>query len=69
CFARRGGLPFVLCSALQEIEKENIIQAMLRNGGNISKSARDLGMSRQTLTYRMKKYGIYQERRHRKTKA
>ena len=23
CFARRGGLPFVLCSALQEIEKGN----------------------------------------------
>ena len=58
-----------IVDAIEEKEKENIIQAMLRNGGNISKSARDLGMSRQTLTYRMKKYGIYQERRHRKTKA
>ncbi len=52
--------------AIREKEKKNIIATLLRNGGNISQSARDLGLSRQTLTYRMKKYGVYQEKRRKK---
>ncbi|MGI6685255.1 MAG: sigma-54 interaction domain-containing protein [Bacillota bacterium] len=47
-----------LLSSIRQMEKERIIQALIRNQGIISKSAKDLGLSRQTLTYRMKKYGI-----------
>ena len=43
---------------IQKEEQERIIEALRRSGGNVSKAARDLGLSRQTLVYRMKKYKI-----------
>ncbi|MFE4706973.1 sigma 54-interacting transcriptional regulator [Peribacillus simplex] len=39
-------------------EKENIIIALKRNNGNVAKAAEDLGMSRQRLHYRLKKYNL-----------
>lgn len=39
-------------------EREAIIAALKNAGGNVSKAARELGLSRQTLVYRMKKYEI-----------
>ncbi|MDR7001228.1 sigma 54-interacting transcriptional regulator [Neobacillus niacini] len=39
-------------------EKENIIDALKRNNGNVAKAAEDLGMSRQRLHYRLKKYNL-----------
>lgn len=44
--------------SLEEVEKEFILQALERYQGNQSKAARCLHMSRDTLRYRMKKFGI-----------
>jgi DNA-binding NtrC family response regulator len=43
---------------VEEFEKEFIMSALERAGGNISKAARETGISRQSLQYLMKKYGI-----------
>lgn len=45
-------------AAIRQREKEKIIETLVKNQGRINKSAKDLGLSRQTLVYRMKKYGI-----------
>ncbi|MEH0018424.1 MAG: sigma 54-interacting transcriptional regulator [Desulfobacter sp.] len=41
-----------------ENEKEILIQVLSRHGGNISKSAKSLGISRQLLYYKIKKFNI-----------
>lgn len=43
---------------LESIEKNFIRQALERTGGNQSKAARNLGISRYALRYRMEKFGI-----------
>ncbi|MGC7847131.1 sigma-54-dependent transcriptional regulator [Desulforudis sp. 1088] len=43
---------------LREAEKEMIIRALRKSGGNRSQAARLLGIARTTLLFRMKKYGI-----------
>jgi len=43
---------------LEDVEKDLIVQAMQRSSGNQSKAARLLGVSRDTLRYRLKKYGL-----------
>jgi DNA-binding NtrC family response regulator len=45
------------CS-LEELEREVIRQALERCDGNVSRAARFLAVSRQTLLYRLKKYGL-----------
>ena len=47
-----------LADYLESIEKEMIRSALLENGGNISKAARDLGLKRQTLQHKMRKLEI-----------
>lgn len=44
--------------AMEEKEKEKIIQTLDNNGGNVSKTALSLGISRNTLYRRLRKYGI-----------
>ena len=44
--------------SLDHVEKELIRQALKRYQGNQTRAARCLGMSRDTLRYRIKKYGI-----------
>ncbi|GAB4365023.1 MAG: hypothetical protein Kow0060_22280 [Methylohalobius crimeensis] len=44
--------------SLEEVEIELIRQALVRTNGNRSRSARLLGISRDTLLYRMQKYSI-----------
>ena len=39
-------------------DRERIRQALVVNGGNITQTARQLGLTRQTLYRRLKKYGI-----------
>jgi len=45
-------------STIFQKEKEEIIQALMENKGNVSKTAKQLGMHRQSLIYRIKKYNI-----------
>lgn len=47
--------------ALEGVEKKLIEQALLRFAGNQTKAARCLDMSRDTLRYRMKKFGLARE--------
>jgi len=45
-------------NSLEEAEKDLILKALKKTGGNQVKAARSLGISRRTLQYRMGKYGI-----------
>ncbi|MEO5658675.1 MAG: sigma-54 dependent transcriptional regulator [Polaromonas sp.] len=45
-------------TTLPELEREALMQALERTGGNVSRAARDLGISRDTLRYRIDKYGL-----------
>jgi arginine utilization regulatory protein len=47
-----------LNSAIWDVERDAMCRALSENGGNISKSALALGMSRQNLQYRIKRYDI-----------
>jgi sigma-54 dependent transcriptional regulator, acetoin dehydrogenase operon transcriptional activator AcoR len=47
-----------LLSALESIERDAIVQALLDNGGNKIRAARALGMSRATIYRRIHEYGI-----------
>jgi transcriptional regulator with PAS, ATPase and Fis domain len=43
---------------LTDIERATIVRAMERAAGNVSRAARDLGVSRDTLRYRLAKHGL-----------
>lgn len=43
---------------LEAIEKELIREAIIRQGGNITKAADDLKIKRQTLQHKLKKYDM-----------
>ena len=43
-------------------EKAAVVQALIRSGGNVTKAANELGISRQRLNYKMKKAWIVQVR-------
>lgn len=45
-------------TSIREEEKEQIIQMLYKCRGNVSKSARELNINRQSLIYKMNKYGI-----------
>lgn len=47
-----------LIDILEEIERRAIIERLIHFSGNISQTANDLGIFRQALQYRIKKYGI-----------
>ena len=44
--------------SLQEVERDLVHQALERTGGNITQTAKLLGLSRDTLRYRIDKYGL-----------
>lgn len=44
--------------SLESLEKEAIRQSLLRNGGNLTQAARELGLGRTTLYRKMEKYGL-----------
>ena len=43
---------------LADVERSLIVAALKRNAGNVTLAARTLGISRDTLRYRMEKYSI-----------
>jgi arginine utilization regulatory protein len=43
---------------LSKLEKKRIIEAIIKNNGNITKAAQMLGLKRQTLSYKMKRLNI-----------
>ena len=47
-----------LAEYLETVEKTVIAGYLMENGGNISKTAKDLGMLRQNLQHKIKKYGL-----------
>ena len=47
-----------LNSTMKDVERNAVCRILKENGGNISESARVLKMSRQSLQYRIRKYGI-----------
>jgi two-component system NtrC family response regulator len=62
---RAGDLPPITLPEqgvnLEALEKEMILQALKKCGGNQTRAARYLGMSRRTLGYRLEKYGVHGE--------
>ncbi len=42
-------------------EKQEIIDALLRNKGNVTRTAEDLNISRSALNYRMQKYNLFRK--------
>ncbi len=48
-------------AGLEDMEAELIRAALTRRDGNVAAAARDLGITRQTLRYRMRKHGIGRE--------
>ncbi len=44
--------------ALDEVEKNTILKAINKHNGNISKAAKELGLTRSTLYRRLEKYGL-----------
>ncbi len=45
-------------AALESSEKQQILEAIARAGGNRTQAAKDLGMPRSSLLYKLQKYGI-----------
>ena len=43
---------------LEKLTRDLIVQALERSGGNKSKAAKLLGLSRPTLVYRIEKFGL-----------
>lgn len=56
---KSSGEDLSLEDMLEYTEKEIIINALRACGGNISRSAEKLNIKRQTLQYKMKKYGLF----------
>jgi len=47
--------------SLEEAERDILVAALEKHGWNQTRAARDLGMTRNTLIYRMQKYRIREE--------
>jgi DNA-binding NtrC family response regulator len=45
-------------ASYDDYEREILKKALIRNGGNMSSAAKELGISRQTIYNKMKKYGL-----------
>ena len=54
----RESLPPVGAMTMDEIEKAVIVKSLKHHGGNITRVAESLGLSRAALYRRLEKYGI-----------
>jgi two-component system response regulator AtoC len=48
---------------LEELEKDLVVQALKRSGGNQTKAARQLGLNRDQIRYRIEKFGLKRDSR------
>ena len=63
--ARRTPHRRKLMDAVAEVERRTILEALERAGGNQTRAARDLGLTEQSVRYRLRKYGLTSRRRRR----
>jgi len=47
-----------LLATMEKVEKEVLLKALEKNNWNVSRAAKQMNIKRQSLQYRMKKYGI-----------
>jgi transcriptional regulator of acetoin/glycerol metabolism len=50
--------PFFKATTLEEMEKKFILQSLKDNQGNVTQTARTLGLTRTALYRRLNKYGL-----------
>lgn len=55
---RDNGLSELSGMTLEQVEKVLLDKALQRTGGNVSRAARELGLTRMAMRYRMEKYGL-----------
>jgi len=60
--AKKIDIQKTLPEKMDKVEKEYIIEALKKNGKNITRTAKHLGIKRQSLQYRMNKYNIESEK-------
>ncbi|MGG5820250.1 helix-turn-helix domain-containing protein [Falsiroseomonas sp. HW251] len=58
--AGSGAEPPRIPQTLPQVEREALVRALDEAGGNVSRAARSLGISRDTMRYRMAKHGLDQ---------
>jgi transcriptional regulator of acetoin/glycerol metabolism len=56
-----AGVDLVGAAARRRTSADDIINALVRNNGNVSEAARELGLSRQGLYLRFKRYPALRE--------
>ncbi len=56
--AKNSGQTLPLLLARERTEREQIVKALLNCNGNITQAAKKLGLLRQTLQYKIRRYGI-----------
>ncbi len=60
-FRKEGAVPQQSRDLLKSTEREIIVKALRNHGGNRRLAAEELGISRRTLQYRLKEYGLLEE--------
>ncbi len=60
--SREGGVAINGASKLDEAERSLLLSALARTNWNVTAAARELGISRNVIRYRMRKYGISGDR-------
>jgi Nif-specific regulatory protein len=66
--AARGERGRSLEELVADLEKRHVLDALDRNAGNQVRAARELGLTEQSLRYRLRKYALHQARRLRRVR-
>jgi DNA-binding NtrC family response regulator len=64
----RGARGRTLEDLVAELEKRQVLEALDRNEGNQTRAARELGLTEQSLRYRLRKYALRETRRFRRVR-
>jgi len=56
--ASDSGAPVFMSAAVEALERKMIIETLRVHGGNVSRTARDLGITRRGLQLKLNRYGI-----------